>query len=76
MGAGRPVGARRAAILRDLDEPRSTTELGRRHGLSKSTVSHHLAVLFSAGLLVRVRQGKTVRYSRNQDSERVISPRR
>ncbi|MEV4516894.1 helix-turn-helix domain-containing protein [Dactylosporangium sp. NPDC049525] len=64
------VGASRAAILRDLDEPRSTTELARRHGLSKSTVSHHLAALFGAGLLVRVRQGKAVHYSRNQAGER------
>jgi DNA-binding transcriptional ArsR family regulator len=59
------VGTSRAAILRDLDEPRTTTELGRRHGLSKSTVSHHLAALYQAGLLVRVRNGKVVRYSRN-----------
>jgi DNA-binding transcriptional ArsR family regulator len=67
------AGARRAALLRDLDEPRSTTELARRHGLSKSTVSHHLAVLFGAGLLVRVRTGKAVQYSRNQDGEQLVA---
>lgn len=68
------VGASRAASLRDLDQRRSTTELGRRHGLSKSTVSHHLAALFSAGLLMRVRTGKVVQYSRDQDGERIVAP--
>jgi hypothetical protein len=38
-------------------------------------VSHHLAVLFSAGLLVRVRKGKAVQYGRTQDGERVVAPR-
>lgn len=68
------VGVRRAAILRDLDEPRSTTELGRRHGLSKSTVSHHLNALYRAGLLARVRKGKVVQYSRNHDGEHAVAP--
>jgi DNA-binding transcriptional ArsR family regulator len=58
------LGQSRAAIFNDLDVPRSTTELSRRHGLSASTISHHLGLLRRAGLLHRVRDGATVRYSR------------
>ncbi|MGI5182603.1 helix-turn-helix domain-containing protein [Dactylosporangium sp. CA-152071] len=66
-------GAHRAAILRDLDVPRSTTELSRRHRLSKSTVSYHLAALLGAGLLVRAREGKAVHYSRSRDGDQMMA---
>lgn len=63
------LGRSRAEILRDLDVPRSTTELSRRHGLAVSTVSHHLSVLLRAGLLHRRRDGALVRYGRTRSGE-------
>jgi DNA-binding transcriptional ArsR family regulator len=62
------IGTTRAAILRDLDVPRGTTELSERHGLAKSTVSHHLAVLLHAGLVSRTGTGTVVRYRRTKDT--------
>lgn len=70
-GADRPsaiaslLGPSRAALLRDLGVARTTSELGERHGLSPGTVSHHLAVLHDAGLLVRRRDGRRVLYARS-----------
>ena len=58
------LGRTREAILASIDVPRSTTELGRRHGLAVSTVSHHLGVLLEAGLAVKVRRGRYVHYAR------------
>ncbi|MCP9206467.1 ArsR/SmtB family transcription factor [Streptomyces sp. NEAU-Y11] len=60
----RLLGANRAAILADLEEPASTSVLARRHRLAPSTVSAHLAVLRAAGLLVSRRRGHEVRYER------------
>ncbi|MFI6273387.1 winged helix-turn-helix domain-containing protein [Micromonospora zamorensis] len=70
-GAGRHelLGRSRAAILGDLDVPRSTTELSRRHGLALSTISYHLNVLLHAGLLHRRRDGALVRYGRTDSGE-------
>lgn len=62
---GELIGPSRAAILGDLDVPRSTAELSDRHGLTRATVSHHLGVLFRAGMLVRRRRGKEVLYGRS-----------
>lgn len=58
------LGGRRAALLVDLDCARSTTELAARHGIGASTVSHHLGLLCTAGLLVRHRLGREVLYER------------
>ncbi|WP_290184822.1 ArsR/SmtB family transcription factor [Corynebacterium glaucum] len=41
-------------------EPMSVTELAQGSGLSQPTVSHHLKRLTEAGLLERVRTGRTV----------------
>lgn len=59
------LGASRAALLRDLDEPRSTGDLSRRHVLAPATVSHHLGVLLRAGLVHRARSGRVVYYHRS-----------
>ncbi|WP_410567763.1 DUF5937 family protein [Amycolatopsis sp. cmx-4-61] len=70
-GAGRPpgrlapvVGAARAALLADLETPRSTAELAARTGYSAGTVSYHLGALHRAGLLGKVRDGRYVLYQR------------
>lgn len=62
---GELLGASRAALLRDLDVPRTTTELSARHSLAKATVSHHLGALAGAGLLVATRRGRHVDYLRS-----------
>lgn len=60
---GAPVlGARRTALLADLDVPRSTSELAQRHHLSPATVSYHLTRLRTAGLVTSRQDGHSVLY--------------
>jgi len=61
----RLLGGTRAALLRDLDVPRTTSELAGRHGLAPATVSYHLRVLLDASLVTRERDGRLVRYRRS-----------
>jgi DNA-binding transcriptional ArsR family regulator len=70
---GELIGASRAAILGDLAVPRSTAELSDRHGLTRATVSHHLGVLFRAGMLVRRRRGKEVLYGRSDRGDHLLN---
>ena len=58
------LGRSRAAILADLDVPRTTTSLAARLRLTPGTVSGHLSVLTSSGLLTSRRDGRRVLYSR------------
>jgi DNA-binding transcriptional ArsR family regulator len=57
------LGRSRAAILQSLSLPRSTTRLARDLGLSAGTVSEHLSVMTSSGLLTARREGRRVLYS-------------
>ncbi|MGH3757391.1 helix-turn-helix domain-containing protein [Actinophytocola sp.] len=57
------LGARRVALLADLDPPRSTSELATRHQLSPATVSYHLNRLCSDGLVTRRQDGHNVLYT-------------
>lgn len=63
-GVDRLVGATRAALLRDLDVPRSTASLAARHQLTPPTVSYHLKVLQRSGVVVAHRDGQFVLYQR------------
>jgi DNA-binding transcriptional ArsR family regulator len=56
------LGRGRAAVLRELRSPATTTRLAHSIGLAPSTVSQHLAVLSSAGLVRRHRVGARVLY--------------
>lgn len=56
------MGRTRAAVLRGLRAPCSTTELARRMELTPGAVSLHVTVLREAGLLVRERAGRSVLY--------------
>ncbi len=56
------LGRGRAAVLRALWSPTTTTRLASSIGLAPSTVSQHLAVLSSAGLVRRHRVGPRVLY--------------
>ena len=59
------IGRRRAAVLAELDVPRSTTELARRLGLSPPSVSQHLSILRQAAVVRAHRVGRMVLYSRH-----------
>jgi DNA-binding transcriptional ArsR family regulator len=56
------LGRTRAAVLRGLAAPCSTTELARRMQLTPGAVSMHLTVLHHSGLVVRERAGRSVLY--------------
>lgn len=58
------VGRTRAAILGHLDLPMSTTHLAHQLGVSAPTLSVHLGILRSAGLVTSHRDGRTVLYRR------------
>jgi DNA-binding transcriptional ArsR family regulator len=64
LGLVELLGRSRAEILRRLDVPRSTTGLARDLELSPSTVSWHLSVMSTSGLLGSRREGRRVLYSR------------
>ncbi|MEI5527890.1 helix-turn-helix domain-containing protein [Streptomyces brasiliscabiei] len=54
------LGRARAAVLEEVAEGRTTSELAARVGLSPATVSHHVAVLRESGLLTSRRIGGAV----------------
>ncbi|WP_405710597.1 MULTISPECIES: ArsR/SmtB family transcription factor [unclassified Streptomyces] len=56
------LGRGRASVLRGLHTPATTMALASSTGLAPSTVSQHLAVLHSAGLVGRHRIGPRVLY--------------
>lgn len=56
------IGASRARILRILEVPRSTGEVGALVALSPATASYHLGILHRAGLVSRERHGRVVCY--------------
>ncbi|HWM06726.1 MAG TPA: helix-turn-helix domain-containing protein [Actinophytocola sp.] len=60
------LGPSRAALLRDLDVPRSTAALAKRQHLAPATVSYHLKVLHRAGLVRSSRDGQYVLYHRTE----------
>ncbi|WP_433301853.1 ArsR/SmtB family transcription factor [Actinoplanes sp. CA-030573] len=56
------VGRGRAAVLRALVTPATTTSLATALGLAPSTVSEHLTSLLAAGVIHRRRAGRRVLY--------------
>ncbi|MER7334880.1 MULTISPECIES: DUF5937 family protein [unclassified Micromonospora] len=74
-GLGELVGTSRAAILADLDVPRSTRQLSERHRLAPATVSYHLGVLLRSGLVVRSRDRHSVLYRRSAGGEDLVGRR-
>ena len=63
-GLVRLLGATRAAVLADLDAPRSTTDVAQRLSISPAGASHHLTTLRDVGLATTRREGRTVLYVR------------
>ncbi|KAA2265113.1 helix-turn-helix transcriptional regulator [Solihabitans fulvus] len=72
-GLTRLLGGTRATLLHDLDVPRSTTELGRRHNLAPATVSYHLTVLHKSGLVLRNRDRHHVLYRRTDRADTLLA---
>lgn len=56
------LGPGRAAVLRSLRTPASTSGLARRLGISAPMASTHTALLRNAGLVATARDGKSVRH--------------
>ncbi|HEY3006975.1 MAG TPA: DUF5937 family protein [Micromonosporaceae bacterium] len=60
----RLIGSSRAAVLRALGVPATTSQLVAQLDLALGTVGDHLAALHGAGLVTRTRLGRSVRYER------------
>ncbi len=69
----RLLGRSRAAILRAVAEPATTTQLAATLGQSLGGLGGHLAVLRDAGLVTRARSGRSVRYSRTEAGDSLVS---
>jgi len=67
------VGATRAHLLRELDDPATTTQLTHRHYLSLGAVGHHLSVLSAAGLIAGIRDGRSVLYHRTELGDALVA---
>ena len=67
------LGRTRAALLLDLAEPASTTQLAARHALTPGAVSQHLAVLKASGLVGSARAGRSVHYRRTPLGDDVVA---
>ncbi|MFD7663651.1 ArsR/SmtB family transcription factor [Streptomyces sp. NPDC059788] len=65
------VGATRARLLVQLEEPLATVEIARRFRVTPSAVSQHLRVLFATGLVTRARNGRQVLYRRTELGDRL-----
>ncbi|MBT0768548.1 winged helix-turn-helix transcriptional regulator [Kineosporia sp. J2-2] len=67
------LGAHRAALLQRLEAPASSTELAHGMGVTPTAVNQHLRALRAAGLLVAVRDGRSVLYRRSDLAEALLS---
>jgi DNA-binding transcriptional ArsR family regulator len=70
------LSPRRAALLSDLDTPRSTAELAGRHQLSPATVSYHLNRLRADGLVTRRQDGHSVLYTATDNARDLLTAMR
>jgi DNA-binding transcriptional ArsR family regulator len=67
------LGHGRAAVLRALEQPATTTELARRLNYAPSTVSAHLDVLARTGLVERHRVRRSVYYGLNATGRSLVA---
>ncbi|WP_037636115.1 ArsR/SmtB family transcription factor [Streptomyces katrae] len=67
------LGRTRLALLRCLDEVRTTTELAVRIGVSNATASAHASALRAAGLLTTTRTGRSVHHARTPLAELLLT---
>ncbi len=69
----RLLGATRASILADLEQPLSPTELAVRRGITPSAASQHLRALRDGGLLEARREHRSVRYRRTELGDALVA---
>jgi DNA-binding transcriptional ArsR family regulator len=69
----RLMGTARAIVLTALDAPRSTSQLVAQTGYGLGSVGGHLAVLHAAGLVTRLRAGRSVLYARTPLGNRLVA---
>ncbi|MFE0172270.1 helix-turn-helix domain-containing protein [Streptomyces sp. NPDC059002] len=69
------LGRTRLALLRSLDQARTTTGLARRIGVSSATASAHASALRGAGLLTTTRTGRSVHHERTPLADLLLSDR-
>lgn len=67
------LGQVRADLLAGLGEPRSSTDIARRTGVTTSAVNQHLRALRDAGLLASQRHGRSVVYARTELGDALVS---
>ncbi len=67
------LGSSRAALLADLDAPRSTTDLAQRLEMTAGGVSQHLGALKDAGLVTAQRNGRSVLYCRSALADELVT---
>lgn len=72
-GLERLVGGNRAAILRTLADPATTTALVALTGLPVGSVGNHLRVLLEGGLVLRRRSGREVLYWRTALGDTLVA---
>jgi DNA-binding transcriptional ArsR family regulator len=66
------IGKTRAALLTELDAPRSTTDVARLLGITPGGASQHLGALREAGLVAGRREGRAVLYVRTPLADELV----
>jgi DNA-binding transcriptional ArsR family regulator len=67
------LGRSRAALLADLDAPRTTTDLAQRLEMTPGGVSQHLSALKESGFVTARRNGRTVLYCRSELADQLVA---
>src|SRR3954453_360439 len=67
------VGRTRAALLAELDAPRSTTDVARLLAITPGGASQHIAALREAGLVAGRREGRAVLYVRTPLADDLVA---
>src|SRR3954470_22476457 len=67
------IGRTRAALLAELDAPRSTTDVARLLDITPGGASQHLAALRRAGLVAGRREGRAVLYVRTPLADDLVA---
>jgi DNA-binding transcriptional ArsR family regulator len=71
-GLAKVIGRTRAALLAELDAPRSTTDVARLVGITAGGASQHLGALRAAGLVAGRREGRVVLYVRTPLADALV----
>lgn len=67
------IGQTRAALLTELEAPRSTTDVARLLGVTPGGASQHLSALRRAGLVAGRREGRAVLYVRTPLADDLVA---